>query len=700
MHLRHITLLSIIFTISLPAQGMVNRLRQTMQRVAAPVSTSYANVRAAVAQSSVAARIQQINKARVQPIVKTVGDSYLQKRVGLSGYFAYRKKLNKVNRALTFFDNFGGSVYDLFNYEDPDKEAGREWLKQAYAKACQDEGYKKQLQDYLLYPSIPSTIIIKEDARFGNLFLDAFIYRKDKVLSGLFAYSDYSTQSLDIALKQFPEKTSLCVERALEICKTKLSSLSWGTIEVLMKAAPESVSKFTDLYLAQLEANIRFDSAWHIFMLRKIPNATEAVLSVLSRRKYVGLDRELLWALGSYSHHGKRALQIEIDKMLQAESISPTDAKALQSFFECGLDRKIRVRELASKLIEHKKEHYAFYFKELFEWHYDIPEVVAVLSPVVRMVHAKTPEERNESDEYVVRHQKGVFHSLSKYYNEKNPELLAMRAQSEEVRRKRTQAGYSSFIHGQYWPYQLSVKLNMDLWALCNEQDKPSDYVMPHVRQTGDMSEEENMRKSILEHGRKSQADRDRMLFLNHPFEGNAGNWGSCTASYIADNISIHKDHIDMSGVFKAHGLNELYKKHEEEIKQLQSKHAALAKRGNLLSVSVKNEWLPELVMEVRGGGGKVTNVTAEHLAQFRKNPRDTEFVMVVTDDLANNPESAKKGILKIEMINEPGVSKDPRVQQQAQEFETAYQALLSKIAPAVKARNEARAREQYALLQ
>lgn len=298
----------------------------------------------------------------------------------------------------------------------------------------------------------------------------------------------------------------------------------------------------------------------------------------------------------------------------------------------------------------------------------------------------KDPGMRNESEAYSARFVKDVLGNGNLLRYATDEPFKAIHECAENIREKRKQEGYATFIHGQCWPYQLAVELNMDLWAMRNNTVKPTDYVMPHVRKPRSLSAEKIQRQEIIARGRETQQDRDHMLFLNFPFMGRAKTPGSCTADYIVQNNSMNNGHIDLEKVFEVNGYGNLYIKYKSEIDHLQKMHKNLSASGNLLVVSVREGYLSDLVLEVHVGGSMKAPVDAHRLAEYCKNPTDTEFALVVTHDLANNPATAEKGILKIEMVNGPNSSRDPAVRKAVQAFREQYDALIAKMREDIEA--------------
>ena len=242
---------------------------------------------------------------------------------------------------------------------------------------------------------------------------------------------------------------------------------------------------------------------------------------------------------------------------------------------------------------------------------------------------------------------------LAKQYT-KDEELRRVHHSVIEKEHELHQKGYYTFIHGQRRGFYLPIKLYTMLWAQKHNKDV-GNFLFIHMRELEKEFDQASY-DSLLHNGRKSESDRNRLLFMNYALFGNESNFGSNSAYYIAENhnaMNYVDQTIDVATPFKLMGYERIFSKYEKQLIQLQKRYEELSNKGNGLVIGVPPDKLSACVYPALSGGYK-RKIDIEGVGS-------TADIRSIMDTLYQNPEKIKDtNQIEFCMIMTPQAGLDP----------------------------------------
>ena len=254
----------------------------------------------------------------------------------------------------------------------------------------------------------------------------------------------------------------------------------------------------------------------------------------------------------------------------------------------------------------------------------------------------------SQTEQHISTNIEPIVNGMSHYFI--NPDFLNMSTYIIAKEQELKNQDYYTFIHGQRWEYQLAEEWYRFLWEL-RKQKPIQDYVFPHLKQEEtDLDKEQKVREQLL---KGKGIDHQRILFTNYALFGNSTKLGSSSAHYFVDNANVGNIHISLEDVFRLHGYLPYYKKYKRKLKRIEREHKKLSKHGNLLLIAVPEDKLKDCVyscersLNIQEIGEtddiKIIMDTLRTNQEKLGNSDQVEFCMIMTWDLALNPDSGLK---------------------------------------------------------
>ena len=205
-------------------------------------------------------------------------------------------------------------------------------------------------------------------------------------------------------------------------------------------------------------------------------------------------------------------------------------------------------------------------------------------------------------------------------------------------------SGYVAFKHGQRWGYGLSEKWFTTLWAITKEKSV-TDFIFLHVKpllKDNNLAGEIEIRERLLRSGSGSDFDRQHLLFMNYALFGNTDYLGSSSVDYVAKNKNAGSINIPLKNVFNYLGYEDIYKKYEKQLQELEQKYKELSKHGSMVVIGVPEDRLANCVYLTTSGGPK----KKIHIKGISETPiegiGETDDIKAIITTLRNAPEKIK----------------------------------------------------------
>ncbi len=234
------------------------------------------------------------------------------------------------------------------------------------------------------------------------------------------------------------------------------------------------------------------------------------------------------------------------------------------------------------------------------------------------------------------------------------------RAFKKEVELEKS--GYVAFKHGQEWGHGLPEKWFTTLWAITKEK-QVTGFIFLHVKpliKDNNLAGETEMRERLLRNEMGSYNDWQHLLFMNYALFGNTDNLWSSSVGYAVKNHNEGKINISLKNVFNYLGHEDIYKKYEKQLQELEQEYQGLSKYGSMVVIGVPEDKLSDSVylttsrgqkkkIHIEGIGEtddiKTIITTLRHAPEKIKDSDRMEFVLTMTQDKHGglNPESGIK---------------------------------------------------------
>lgn len=200
------------------------------------------------------------------------------------------------------------------------------------------------------------------------------------------------------------------------------------------------------------------------------------------------------------------------------------------------------------------------------------------------------------------------------------------------------QKGRYTFFHAQKWQWEWYAELYKMLYESTQKtMIKNYQFIRFNRVKQPKLEKEDKIYNTLRTYGRTYDGTniRRRLLFLNGPIFGNTSQLGSCTIDFWrrnddASNLRHNTYKISNEYIFNKFNLNQLYKKYQNKLLQLQQKHMRLSNQGNLLLFSMSKNYLQENVYMAQCPGLKHTTMINGQLS---------DDIILFLETLKNNPD-------------------------------------------------------------
>ena len=287
---------------------------------------------------------------------------------------------------------------------------------------------------------------------------------------------------------------------------------------------------------------------------------------------------------------------------------------------------------------------------------------------IKRILYLKScPEGKNDrlksslpTVKHIERYRKSITKLIEEYSFSSNFSSMLDRAFRKEVELEKS--GYVAFKHGQRWGHGLPEKWFTTLWAITKEKSI-TDFIFLHVKsllKNDNLAGEIEMKKRLLTSGSSSDDDWQHLLFMNYALFGNTGFNLASSIFYAANNKNAGSRNISLKNVFNYLGHEDIYKKYEKQLQELEQEYKGLSNYGSMVVIGVPEDKLADSVYLATGSGQKVKMdiegigetddiktiiTTLRHAPEKIKDSDKMEFALIMTQDKHGglNPESGIK---------------------------------------------------------